>query len=317
VVGETHDKLRLLYDILPTAAPAPAAELAVASSLEAGDVAAAVEALRASGAMVAGDARSGYRRELPPPLDAGAISARVEGRVGSTLFVFDAVTSTMAKARELAGEGGTHGVAAMAEEQIAGRGRYGRGWASPRRLGLYASIILEKEQLPPAFTLLPLTAGVAVADAITTVAGLAVELKWPNDLVWEGAKLAGILAESYGEQGVVVLGIGLNVFQCPYDFPPRVLYPATSLVMAGAANTDRNALAVALLNALDRWFVRWLEAGPSGVVEAWRERNVTLGRRIRIAGTGVAGTAVDLTEDGALVVEDGAGGRRVIYSADA
>lgn len=317
MVGETHEKLRLLYDVLPTGAAAPAAELAVASSLEADDVAAAVEALRASGAMVAGDARSGYRRELPPPLDAGAISARVEGRVGSALFVFDAVASTMAKARELAGEGGGHGAAAMAEEQIAGRGRYGRGWASPRRLGLYASIILEQEQLPPVFTLLPLAAGVAVAEAISTAAGLAVELKWPNDLVWEGAKLAGILAESYGEPGVVVLGMGLNVFQCPYDFPPRVLYPATSLVMAGAANTDRNALAAALFNALDRWLERWLEAGPGPVLAAWRERNVTLGRRIRIAGTGVAGTAVDLTEEGALVVEDDAGGRRVIYSADA
>ncbi len=317
MVGEPQEKLRLLYDVLPTASPATVAELAVASSLEAGDVGAAVEALRAAGAMVAGDARSGYRRELPPPLDAGAISSRVEGRVGSTLFVFDAVTSTMAKARELAGEGGNHGVAAMAEEQIAGRGRYGRGWASPRRLGLYASIILEKNQLPTAYTLLPLTAGVAVADAISTAAELAVELKWPNDLVWEGAKLGGILAESYGEPGVIILGIGVNVFQCSYDFPPRVLYPATSLFMAGVANADRSALAVAVLNALDRWLERWLEGGPSGVLEAWRERNVTLGRRIRIAGTGVAGTATDLTDDGALVVEDDAGGRRVIYSADA
>jgi biotin-(acetyl-CoA carboxylase) ligase len=86
--------------------------------------------------------------------------------------------------------------------------------------------------------------------------------------------------------------------------------------MAGATNTDRNALAAALLNALDRWLERWLEAGPSAVIAAWRERNVTLGRRIRIAGTGVAGTAADLTDDGALVVEDDAGGRRVIYSAD-
>jgi len=317
VVGETDERLRLLYDSLPTTASAPAAELAVASPLEAGDIAAAVDALKAAGAAVVGDERSGYRRELPPPLDAAAISAQIEGRMGSAIYLFDAVASTMATARELAREGQRHGAAILAEEQTAGRGRYGRGWSSPRRLGLYVSVILEKGQLPPAFTLLPLTAGVAVADAIKNVAARAVELKWPNDLLWEGAKLGGILAESYGEPDTVVLGVGLNVFQCPYDFPPRVLYPATSLVIAGAESTDRNALAAAALNALDRWLERWLEAGPGPVVEAWRERNVTLGRRIRIAGTGVAGTAVDLTEEGALVVEDDAGGRRIIYSADA
>jgi BirA family biotin operon repressor/biotin-[acetyl-CoA-carboxylase] ligase len=164
---------------------------------------------------------------------------------------------------------------------------------------------------------LPLTAGVAAADAVSAVAGLAVELKWPNDVIREGAKLGGILAGSYGEPDVVVLGVGLNVYQCPYDLPPRAAYPTTSLLMAGAANKDRNELAAAVLNALDRWLEYWLEAGPGPVLDAWRERNVTLGRRIRIAGTGVAGTAVDLTEEGALVLEDDAGVRRVVYSADA
>ncbi len=76
-------------------------------------------------------------------------------------------------------------------------------------------------------------------------------------------------------------------------------------------------MAAEVLNALDRWLERWLEDGAEPVVAAWRERNVTLGRRIRIAGTGVAGVAVDLTEEGALVVEDNAGQRRVFYSADA
>lgn len=307
----------MLYANIPAGAPVETAELAAASSLEPDEVAAAVEELKAAGAMVVGDATSGYRRELPPPLDAAAISARLEGRMGSAIHIFDAVATTMATARVMAGEGECHGAAVLAEGQAVGRGRYGRGWSSPGRLGLYMSIILEKRYLPSVFTLLPLTAGVAVADAVSTVAGPAVELKWPNDVFWEGAKLGGILAESYGEPDVVGLGVGLNVFQCPYDLPLRAIYPATSLVMAGAENTDRNALAAGVLNALDRWLERWLEAGPSPVLEAWRERNVTLGRRIRIAGTGVAGTAVDLTEEGALVVEDDAGGRRVIYSADA
>lgn len=314
---EEPDKLRLVYENLPTSASVSATELAVAASLHPEEVPPAVDALRARGAWVAGDAADGYRRQLPPPLDPGAISALVEGRVGAALFLHDAVASTMVKARELAAEDGCHGAAVLAEEQVAGRGRYGRGWSSPRRLGLYLSIILEKHYLSTRLSLLPLMAGVAVAEAIAATAGVEAEMKWPNDLLWKGAKLGGILGEAYEDPAAVVLGVGVNVFQCPYDFPGRVLYPAVSLAQAGAGRVDRNALAAEILNSLDRWLERWLKDGPEPVMAAWREKNVTLGRRIRIAGTGVAGVAVDLTEDGALVVEDNAGQRRVFYSADA
>ncbi len=314
---EKANLLDSLYDSLPTKGIVSVAALAAALSLEPGEVTAAIEALKAAGAMVVGDERSGYSRRLPPPLDRTLISALVEGDIGGTLLLFDGVGSTMAKARELAADGERHGVAVLTEEQAAGRGRYGRGWSSPYRLGLYMSVILEKRWLPREYMLLPLVAGVAAADAVASAAGLAPQLKWPNDLVWKGSKVGGILAESYGKPDVLILGVGVNVFQCPYDFPPHVLYPVTSLAIAGAKDIDRNVLAAAVLNALGRWLERWLRAGPEPVINAWRERNVTLGRRVRIAGTGVAGTAVGLTVDGALVVEDDAGGRRVLYSADA
>ncbi len=314
---EEPDRLRLVYENLPTSAPVSVTELAVASSVQPDEIPPAVDALRAKGAWVAGDAADGYLRRLPPPLDPAAISALVKGRVGAALFLHDAVASTMVKARELAAEDGSHGAAVLAEEQVAGRGRYGRGWSSPRRLGLYISVILEKRYLSPRLSLLPLMAGVAVTDAIAAVADVAAEMKWPNDLLWRGAKLGGILGEAYEEPAVVILGVGVNVFQCSFDFPNRVLYPATSLAQAGATRVDRNVLAAEMLNSLDRWLERWREDGPEAVIAAWRERNVTLGRRIRIAGTGVAGVAVDLTEEGALVVEDTTGRRRVFYSADA
>jgi BirA family biotin operon repressor/biotin-[acetyl-CoA-carboxylase] ligase len=313
----TRERLRLLYEALPTTGSASSAELAAASSLAPGELAAAVEELRGLGARVVGDERRGYRRELPPRLDADAVANLVEGRVGKVVHVYGSVTSTMAKARELVDEAGSHGVVVLAEEQTAGRGRYGRDWSSPRRLGLYLSSILEKQYLPPRITLLPLLTGVAVVDAVASVAGLTPKLEWPNDLVWEGAKLGGVLIESHGDAAVAVVGVGVNVFQCPFDLPGKVLYPVTSLVMAGARNVDRNALAAAVVNELGRWLERWLSAGPEPVLAAWRERNVTLGRRIRVAGTGLAGTASDLTDDGALVIEDDAGRRNVIYSADA
>ncbi|NIT37387.1 MAG: biotin--[acetyl-CoA-carboxylase] ligase [candidate division Zixibacteria bacterium] len=312
-----RERLGLLYKALPTNGSASSAELAAASSLAPRELAAAVDELRALGARVAGDERRGYSRELPPQLDADAVANLVEGRLGKVVRVYDSVTSTMAKARELVAEAGSHGVVVLAEEQTAGRGRYGRNWSSPRRLGLYLSSILEKQYLPRGITLLPLLTGVALVDAVASAAALTPKLEWPNDLVWQGAKFGGILIESHGDPAVVVVGVGVNVFQCPFDLPGRVLYPVTSLVMASARDVDRNALAAAVLNELGRWLERWLSAGPEPVLAAWRERNVTLGRRVRIAGTGLAGTALDLTDDGALIIEDDAGRQNVIYSADA
>ena len=313
---ERAELLGLIYDIIPAEGAVSTAELVAASSLRPAEVAAAVESLKVEGARIIGDERAGYRRELPPPLDAGAVTDLVEGRIGGTVFTFETVVSTMSKAREIAFGGAPHGTVVLAEEQTAGRGRYGRGWVSARRLGLYLSVVLDKEQLPPEYALLSLVAGVAAADAIAAVSGLTPTLKWPNDIVWKRSKLGGILAESFNEPDILVLGVGVNVYQCSYDFPPRVLYPVTSLAAAGAKDIDRNVLVGEVLNSLDRWLERWFSSGPESVIASWRDRNVTLGHRVRIAGTALAGVAVDLTEDGALVVQDDAGRRRVLYSAD-
>jgi BirA family biotin operon repressor/biotin-[acetyl-CoA-carboxylase] ligase len=313
---ERAKMLGVIYDSLPIAGVISVSELAAISSLEPAEAVATVEALKAEGARIVGDESNGYYRDLPPPLDSGAIAALTKGRIGSTIFTFDTVVSTMSKAREIAFGGASHGTAVLAEEQTAGRGRYGRGWASARRLGLYLSVVLEKEYLPSKYALLSLVAGVAAAEAISAVANLVPTLKWPNDIVMRGSKLGGILAESFTEPDVLILGVGVNVFQCPYDFPSRVLYPVTSLAMAGAEDVDRNALVAKVLNSLDLWLERWLADGPEPILSAWRDRNVTLGHRVRIAGTALAGVAVDVTEDGALVVKDGSGKRRVLYSAD-
>jgi BirA family biotin operon repressor/biotin-[acetyl-CoA-carboxylase] ligase len=316
VPTERAKMLGVVYDNLPIEGAVPVSELAAISSLDAAEAVAAVETLKAEGARIVGDENKGYYRELPPPLDPRTVTALAQGRIGSTIFTFDTVVSTMSKAREIAFGGASHGTAVLAEEQTAGRGRYGRGWASARRLGLYLSVILAKEYLPPKYSLLSLAAGVAVAEAIAVAADLVPTLKWPNDVVLRGSKVGGILAESFNEPDVLILGVGINVFQCPYDFPSRVLYPVTSLAMAGAQDIDRNALAAGVLNSLDLWLERWLADGAEPVLSAWRDRNVTLGHRVRIAGTALAGVAVGVTEDGALVVKDGSGKRRVLYSAE-
>ncbi len=309
-------QLRRLYDTLPAGGSATAEKLAAATGLPRKEIAAAVAALRAAGALVAGDGFPGYGRRVPPPLDEEAVAAAVTGEMGHDVRVFGAVATTMATARALLNAGAGHGVAVLAEAQAAGRGRRGRRWASPPGLGIYLSVILETARLPDNFSVLPLLAGVAAADAIAAEAAVAVGLKWPNDLMWDDEKLGGIIVESSGEAGAVVVGVGVNVFHCPFDFPAGLRYPATSLAMAGARSLERNALAAAILNQLGGWLSRWLSAGTGAVIRAWRDRTITLGRRVHIAGTEISGVALDVTDDGALVIEDGAGQRHNITAAD-
>src|SRR5512138_215415 len=150
---------------------------------------------------------------------------------------FESVASTndIAKALAQAGEG--HGTAVLAREQIRGRGTKGRSWHSPAGLGLYASFILRAAEGRPVPSphLLPLAVGLAVSDAILEAGGLETRLKWPNDVLFEGRKLGGILCEgnSLGASGgFVVAGIGLNVGQTLADFPAELRDAATSLRLA-------------------------------------------------------------------------------------
>ncbi len=312
----TANQLRHLYYALATDDALAVAALAAASGIPRAAVPDAVERLRALGALVGGDARTGFRRVLPPRMDERAVAALLTGELGRTLVVHGVVATTMEVARVLAGEGSRHGTVVLAEGQYAGRGRRGRAWASPPRLGIYMSILLERGRLPDSLTPLSLLAGVAVAEACAPAAGVPVGVKWPNDLVCENAKLGGIIIEALHELRAVIIGIGVNVFHCPFDFPADLPYAATSLAAVGGRDLERNALAAAVLDALDTWLKTWRDYGPSRVIAAWKERNVTLGLPVRFAGSGVAGLAVDVNDDGALLVEDAQGCRHAVYAGD-
>ncbi|MGD8719290.1 MAG: biotin--[acetyl-CoA-carboxylase] ligase [Candidatus Zixiibacteriota bacterium] len=316
MMSSEPDKLRALCAALPGGRKASIGELARAAGLASHEVAAAVAELRAAGVSVIGDEADGYERELPPPLDARAVQDLVRGDLGRQVSAFNIVSSTMERARELAKVGAGHGAVFLAEGQKAGRGRRGREWHSPARLGLYMSFVLDRRRLPETLTLLPLVAGVAAVNAVREVTALAPRLKWPNDVFLAGAKLGGILAESPAGASPLILGIGVNVYQCRYDFPAGMPYQAVSLVGAGARLPDRNGLAAVIINELDARLCRWGDAGPEEVLAAWRERNVTLGHRVLIPEAELAGTAVNVAADGALIVEDHTGRTHNLYSAD-
>jgi BirA family biotin operon repressor/biotin-[acetyl-CoA-carboxylase] ligase len=230
------------------------------------------------------------------------------------------IDSTNVYAARLAREGAPAGTVVIADEQTGGKGRLGRSWVSPPGVNLYLSLILR----PPVTTVLApqlnLLAAVTVADAIIEVSSLTPSIKWPNDVLVDGKKVCGILAEMQTESGVlrsVVLGIGVNVNAPLSAFPPELHDKASSLFLIGGQRIDRAAFTAALLTHLEKFYVLWLEQGFLAVRPAWeRHAAALIGKNITVAapeGT-IAGVVVGLDSDGALLLQEGNGGmsRRVL-----
>jgi BirA family transcriptional regulator, biotin operon repressor / biotin---[acetyl-CoA-carboxylase] ligase len=214
--------------------------------------------------------------------------------------------------------GAPEGSVLVADAQTAGRGRIGRGWVTGRGTGLACSVLLRPAAVAPASRgWVPLLAGVAVAGAVRAVAGVQAWLKWPNDVLAGGGKLAGILAEQYGD--AIVVGIGMNLTGGEDQRPAP---GATSLALQGASCTDRDQLLAGLLIRLGHWYLRWSGRGPqpsasypgdpvtSGVRAEYLRLSATVGRQVRVelpGGRSVSGTATDIDDAGRLVVAGPAG----------
>ena len=219
------------------------------------------------------------------------------------------VDSTQTVAFALAADGAADRTVVVAQAQTAGRGRHGRLWLDEPGASLLMSIILRPRLEPARLPTLSLAAGVAVVEALERVTGLKPRLKWPNDVLVDGRKLAGILLESrIGPSPLVVLGIGVNLAQ--RVFPADLAERATSVRLAVGRRVDADALLTALLESLDAWRTRLETEGWAPIRERWRALTETLGRRVSIDS--VEGVAVDVDEDGALIVAEGDVRRRVV-----
>jgi BirA family transcriptional regulator, biotin operon repressor / biotin---[acetyl-CoA-carboxylase] ligase len=250
------------------------------------------------------------RETLRPRLDAAAIYKEVAGpgRPWRSLEVVDQTGSTNADliARAAAGDD-IAGAVLIAEHQTAGRGRSGRMWVdSPRALIAMSVGISAAGVMPQAWGWVPLAAGVAVVDAVSATTGIQARLKWPNDVLVDEHKLAGILAEVASPQPFIVLGIGLNVTLRPDEISEP---GATSLLSLGA-NVDRNRLTSTLLTELAKRLRRWRDTGDADTALAadYRARSVTIGSRVRAQLPGdaeIVGDAVGVDERGRLRIDTG------------
>jgi BirA family biotin operon repressor/biotin-[acetyl-CoA-carboxylase] ligase len=200
--------------------------------------------------------------------------------------------STNERARTLAAAGAPHGTLVTAAEQSAGRGRQGRTWTAAPGAALLMSVVLR----PPAEGL-PLAAAVAVCEAVTPEC----LIKWPNDVLVDGRKLAGILVEGRPQDGWAVLGIGLNVSTREEDFPADLRETATSLAIAAPDGTTSEAVLTSLLARLDARLRSPLEE----ILAEWRRRDALLGRAVRWDGG--EGTAAGIDANGSLLVDTGDG----------
>ena len=269
-----------------------------------------IQELRALGYGIDASPHLGYRLlSVPDVLHADDLLSRLNGVrvIGRDIRVFQETTSTNDVIDKLARDKVPEGVAVFAEAQTRGRGRLGRKWISPSGKGLWFSVLLRPKLHPLAATQLTVAAGAALARAIQLETQLTPEIKWPNDILIDGRKAAGILMEMGAELDriqFVTLGIGVDVNQQPVDFPPELRKIATSLRIESGRHLDRADLAARILIELDKDYASICRGKFSSVADEWQERCTTLGQNvtIQIGARRIEGRAESLDPDGALLL---------------
>lgn len=273
-------------------------------------VSARIQELRALGYEIEASPHEGYRlQDCPDLLHADDLLSRLGKTkiVGRDIRVFKETTSTNDVAEKLASDRVKEGVVIFAESQSKGRGRLGRKWISPSRKGLWFSVLLRPELRPSEATRFTIAAATALCRAIRAETGLSPEIKWPNDILIRGKKVAGILTELKAELDrlrYLILGIGVDVNLNASELSDDLRKVATSLKIEAGEPVDRAALAASILRELDRDYAR-LSAGQfEAVAEEWEESCNTLGRNVLIdvAGRKFQGRAECLDADGALLI---------------
>ena len=283
-----------------------------------------IEHLRQLGYRIEAVTSRGYRLQETPDLPLAeelrrGLSVRTIGREIRYLAETD---STNRQAYALGEEGAGEGLVVIADRQTAGRGRMGRSWASPPGVNLYLSVLLRPPLPPHAAPQLTFVSTLAVSRAIAACCGLEATHKWPNDVLIDGRKVAGLLNELSAESDLirfVVLGIGINLNMTADLFPADLRLPATSLLLSGGRPVSRAAFARELLQQLDVLYAEYLNRGPAAIMAAWEARCDLIGRAVVVdeGGSGtVRGSVAGIDRDGALLLTLANGATERILAGD-
>ncbi|MEJ2470693.1 MAG: biotin--[acetyl-CoA-carboxylase] ligase [Desulfuromonadales bacterium] len=282
-----------------------------------------IRSLRQAGYDIEAVPSRGYRLlQTADVLLPEAIQADLDSfRIGHRVICCAETASTNLQANRLGEEGAADGTVVIADRQTAGKGRMGRQWISPPGVNLYASILVRPAVLPQEAPKLTFLSAVAVCQTITEVTGLQATVKWPNDVLLNGRKVAGLLNEMSSETDrvhYVVLGIGVNLNMRPEQFPEDLRYPATSLAIANRAPVSRLEFTRTLLQTLDRLYQDFLTEGGTPILRAWTALCGLTNRSVVVdcPDRTIRGIMTGLAEDGALLIRTAAGKIEVVYAGD-
>jgi len=283
-----------------------------------------VRALRQAGYQIDTAPNRGYCfRSAPDLLLADEVQPMATSKIiGKSQYQhYNTIGSTNAEARRMAEAGCPEGTLVVAEEQTSGKGRKGREWISPRQTGIYATLVL-RPTLPLEDTpLLTLLAAIATAEAIIASTGTTPTIKWPNDILVNGKKVAGILTEVSSEVDRVefaLIGIGLNVNTPAKVLPKRLIFPATSLAIETGTPQHRPALLARWLEHFETEYAQLTAGNRQPLLDHWKTLASIIGRRVTIRRIhdSVSGTVEDIDCDGALLLHTPDGQSLRILSGD-
>jgi BirA family biotin operon repressor/biotin-[acetyl-CoA-carboxylase] ligase len=282
-----------------------------------------IEQLRGLGYCIEAVPSRGYRLTASPDiLLPGELKAGLDTTViGREVVYFPATDSTNNRANELAKGGAPEGTVVVADCQIAGKGRLGRRWESPPGVNLYLSVILRPAIPPYHAAQLTFLSAAAVARSVADYTGLAPTVKWPNDVLLGGRKVAGLLNELDAETeriNYLVLGIGVNLNMRAEQFPADLRYPATALAIETGKPVERLAFTRRLLENLDRLYAVYHAEGFAPVMEAWKQYFDLVGRSVEVdcQAYRLRGEVIGLDEDGALLLRSPEGTEQRVLSGD-
>lgn len=283
-----------------------------------------INSLKKDGHQIESAPKKGYRLAqaadliLPAEIAAG-LTTKVMGR--PDLVCLKKTDSTNLRAKALAAHGAAEGVVVVAETQTSGRGRRGRSWYSPPGQSIYTSIILRPPMAPAQAPQITLMTAVALAQTLSQTAGLDAKIKWPNDILINGKKIAGILTEISTDMDVVdyvVVGLGINVNTPENEMPVDIREIATSALIQKGRPLPRVALLCALLKIFEQCYEQLNTEGFPPIMVKWRQMSDIIGQPVYVdvldkRYTGIV-AAVD--DDGVLILEDAHGRRHRIFSGD-